>query len=85
MKTCASCNEEIPTGIGELCSVCAIMHDDDHVDGKVNNDPYYNLMGALYDLKKGTNDQVVWNTIERVLKQIKELQKRENTPSNSST
>jgi hypothetical protein len=37
----------------------------------VFDDPYYNLAGALHDLKSGRNDQVVWNTIERVMRQLK--------------
>jgi hypothetical protein len=42
----------------------------------LKDDPYYNLMGALHDLKRGTNDKVVWDTIERVLKQIKDLKEQ---------
>jgi hypothetical protein len=30
----------------------------------------HNLLGAYYDLKRGENDQVSWNTIERVMGQL---------------
>ena len=38
---------------------------------QASDDPYYNLLGALHDLEHGVNDQVVRDTITRVLTQIK--------------
>ena len=47
------------------------FNDDNAIIIKTNNDPYYNLLGALHDLEHGVNDQVVRDTISRVLTQIK--------------
>ena len=41
----------------------------------IYNDPYWNLMGAIEDMKEtGIADSVTIKTCERVLLQIKELQ-----------
>lgn len=42
---------------------------------EICNDPYWNLAGAFYDLREQKADQVCLNTIERVMKQIAEMQK----------
>jgi hypothetical protein len=47
------------------------FNDDDATIIETNDDPYYNLLGALHDLEHGVNDQVVRDTISRVLTQIK--------------
>ncbi len=41
----------------------------------VDNDPYFNLMGAIEDMKStGKADSVTIETCERVMHQIKEMQ-----------
>ena len=59
-------------------------------DGKmkitVDNDPYWNLMGAIEDMKAtGVADKITIQTCERVLKQIKELQEQVNMTPTYST
>lgn len=41
---------------------------------EICHDPYYNLMGALYDLEREGADPICLDTIKRVMSQIKELQ-----------
>jgi hypothetical protein len=50
-------------------------------DMKINkdyeNDPYYNLMGAIEDMKAtGVADSITISTCERVLHQIKDMQEK---------
>lgn len=41
----------------------------------IENDPYWNLMGAIEDMKEtGVADEITIRTCERVLLQIKQLQ-----------
>lgn len=50
----------------------------------IYNDPYWNLMGAIEDMKEtGVADSVTIKTCERVLLQIKELQNELEKSPNS--
>jgi hypothetical protein len=73
-RCCDQCNRElvIPARLGAFLK----EKKEERVEEvkpviRVSNDPYYNLLGALHDLENGVNDDVVHDTIRRVLSQIK--------------